>query len=141
MTKELAARTLLIVDDQPAIRSQFKQILSMEFPYLRIDAAPDGAAAVETFSTGRHDILILDLHMPVMDGLAAYYEIEMLCESRGWDVPATIFCTGYVPPDKVRDLVDKYPTHRLLLKPVATATLLQTVRDCGTARSPTPTKD
>jgi two-component system sensor histidine kinase/response regulator len=41
-----------------------------------VDVVPDGAAAVDAVVRSRYDVVLMDLHMPVMDGYAAAEEIR-----------------------------------------------------------------
>ena len=125
-----AKKRILIVDDEEAILRAFKHILASAFPQCLITVAEDGAVAMETFSIHYHDIVILDLMMPVMDGQRTLYEIEVICENRNWEMPHVIFCTGFVPPSSVRDLVETKPFCSLLLKPVSRKTLIAKVKAC-----------
>ena len=62
---------VLIADDQALMRAGFRTILDAD-PDLRIVAeANDGAQAVEAARRTRPDIVLMDIRMPVMDGLEA----------------------------------------------------------------------
>jgi DNA-binding NarL/FixJ family response regulator len=62
---------ILIVDDQPLLRTGFRMILEAE-PDLRIvGEAGDGRAAVEAARRLRPDVVLMDIRMPVMDGVEA----------------------------------------------------------------------
>ena len=119
---------ILIVDDEKAIQRTFKVILSYELPEHKIDVADNGAEAVEAFGPEHHALLIMDLHMPVMSGQAAFSKIEQICKSRNWEMPSIVFCTGFAHPDMVKRVVDTNPLHCLLSKPVTSQTLLETVK-------------
>jgi DNA-binding response OmpR family regulator len=68
------AKTILVVDDEPQIVEIVERYLLDEgFHVLR---AYDGAAAVSAFDSGKPDLVILDLNMPVMRGLEAFREIR-----------------------------------------------------------------
>ena len=65
---------VLVVDDTPTNR----QILSVFLKKLghTVDLAVDGADAVAKFTATAYDIVIMDVMMPVMDGLTATREIR-----------------------------------------------------------------
>ncbi|MBL9079787.1 MAG: response regulator [Planctomycetes bacterium] len=48
-----------------------------------VEVVADGAAAVASATTGRHDIVLMDWHMPGMDGLAATARIRTIERERG----------------------------------------------------------
>ena len=58
---------VLVADDDKAVRESLVRALTLE-GYL-VEAANDGAAALEMIRVGEHDALVLDLMMPVIDGL------------------------------------------------------------------------
>jgi DNA-binding NarL/FixJ family response regulator len=62
---------LLIADDQALMRVGFRTILDAD-PDLRVVAeANDGAQAVDQARRTRPDIVLMDIRMPIMDGLEA----------------------------------------------------------------------
>jgi DNA-binding NarL/FixJ family response regulator len=62
---------VVIADDQELVRSGFAMILDAQ-PDLEVVAeAGDGAAAVEAVLTHAPDVVLLDIRMPVMDGIEA----------------------------------------------------------------------
>jgi PAS domain S-box-containing protein len=67
----LAGRTILVVDDSDVNREVARRIL--ERKGARVVLANDGAQAVELMRRGRHtvDLVLMDIHMPVMDGFEA----------------------------------------------------------------------
>jgi CheY-like chemotaxis protein len=121
-------KQLLIVEDQTEVMKYFLRILTTKFPDLLVEHAKDGAEAIEMFSQHHHDLLIIDLQMPVMTGEQAQYEICMICENRGWDPPPIIFVTGYEPAEEVRQIIDDNPSYSLLLKPIHPDVLVPCVR-------------
>ena len=121
-------RRILIVDDESAIRSVFKRVVSIGLPNCRTDVAVNGAEAVEYFRSAHQGLLLIDLQMPVMDGQQAFYEIERLCQAENWKMPAFVFCTGFLPPEAVQEIVAKDPKHCLLRKPVSIDMLLDALK-------------
>jgi CheY-like chemotaxis protein len=119
---------ILLVDDDDAIRALFHLILSTVMPERSFDQARNGREALDCFSRGHHAVLLMDLHMPVMDGQSAFLEIEKLCQSREWELPSVVFCTGFAPPETLTKVVDSSALHSLLLKPVSSEALVSAVR-------------
>jgi len=127
----------LIVDDEERIVRLFKIIISSAFPTLTVDQAFNGAEALEAFKANHHAVLIMDIHMPVMDGQSSFVEIRKLCQERAWEMPSVVFCTGYAPPGAVKSLVMQDSNHALLLKPIRGEAIVEAVRKrLGRRQSP-----
>jgi DNA-binding NarL/FixJ family response regulator len=62
---------VLLVDDQPLLRTGFRMILSAEADLQVVGEAADGAAAVELAQRLRPDVILMDIRMPGMDGIEA----------------------------------------------------------------------
>ena len=62
---------ILLVDDQALVRSGFSLILSVEDDFEVVGEASDGAAAIELTRELRPDVVLMDVQMPVMDGIEA----------------------------------------------------------------------
>jgi len=61
------AHSVLVVDDEPAVRNALKAVLEQEF---RIVLASDGASAIEALRTDKHiEVMLLDMVMPGMHGM------------------------------------------------------------------------
>jgi len=62
---------VMLADDQPLLRTGFRMILSAEPGFEVVGEAPDGAAAVEMARRLRPDVVLMDVRMPVLDGIQA----------------------------------------------------------------------
>jgi DNA-binding NarL/FixJ family response regulator len=82
--EEAATIRVLIADDQELVRTGFRLILS-DLPGITVvgDAA-DGRAAVELTNRLRPHVVLMDIRMPVIDGLAATRALvaDPVCPSR-----------------------------------------------------------
>ena len=87
---------VLIADDDPIIRLDLKQMLE-NLQYEVVAEAGDGREAVDLARTSQPDICILDVKMPVMDGIEA---VSIITEE---EIAPTILLTAY--SDK--ELVDR----------------------------------
>ncbi len=63
--------SLLIVDDQPLLRTGFRMILEAEPDFRVVGEAADGRSGVEAALRLGPDVVLMDIRMPVMDGVEA----------------------------------------------------------------------
>lgn len=68
---ETAPITVLLVDDQPLLRMGFRLILEGEEDLRIVGEASDGAEAVQLVRELNPDVVLMDVRMPVLDGIEA----------------------------------------------------------------------
>jgi two-component system KDP operon response regulator KdpE len=115
----MKAATILVVDDEPQIRRVMRTTLTAEG--YAVTEAHDGAEALEKLRSERPDLVLLDMNMPVMDGLQTCREIRTSSE-----VPIIMLTVRSAEKDKVRALdagADDY-----VVKPFSIQELLARVR-------------
>jgi two-component system, OmpR family, KDP operon response regulator KdpE len=111
--------TILVVDDEPQIRRVMRTTLSAQ-GYTVVEAR-DGQDALEKLRLERPDLVLLDVNMPVMDGLETCREMR-----RSSDVAIIMLTVRSSEQDKVRALdagADDY-----VVKPFGIQELLARVR-------------
>ncbi|HEU4784280.1 MAG TPA: response regulator [Ktedonobacterales bacterium] len=75
------APTVLIVDDDPAIRKMLVEVLSLEgYP---TETAVNGREALDLLPRGGERVVLLDLLMPVLDGRGMMAELQANPAERG----------------------------------------------------------
>ena len=62
---------VLVADDHPVVRTGLAAVIAQEQDLLLVAEAEDGARAVALFREHRPDVVVMDLRMPLMDGIQA----------------------------------------------------------------------
>jgi DNA-binding NarL/FixJ family response regulator len=83
------AYSILIVDDSPVVRHSLRSSLEQYPDWVVCGEAGDGREAIEKCRQLHPDLIILDLSMPVMNGLAAARELNRIQPN----VPLLMFTT------------------------------------------------
>lgn len=71
MTQENGPIRVVVVDDQPLIRAGFSMVLAAQDDIDVVGEAENGADALDLVRTAGADVVIMDIRMPVMDGIQA----------------------------------------------------------------------
>lgn len=115
----MSSARVLVVDDTPQVRRVLRATLSAEG--YTVSEAREGNEALDLFASESFDIILLDVNMPVMDGLQVCREIR-----RNSDVPIIMLTVRDAERDKVLALdagADDY-----VVKPFAIQELLARIR-------------
>jgi len=73
---------VLLADDQPLVRTGFRMILESESDMEVVGEAGDGADAVRQAARLRPDVVVMDIQMPITDGIAATAQIAAAGHAR-----------------------------------------------------------
>jgi DNA-binding NarL/FixJ family response regulator len=71
----MKAVRVLIVDDDDLMRAGLRSVLASDESVEVVGEAADGRAALETTRTSRPDVVLMDVRMPDLDGIAATREL------------------------------------------------------------------
>ncbi len=113
---------ILLAEDSPENRLVMKKYLERS-PFA-LTFATDGQSAVEQFSNGRFDLILMDIHMPMMDGLSATRAIRQIEHERGFNPIPIIALTGSTWQEDIRK-TQFAGCDAHLSKPISKSTLLE----------------
>jgi DNA-binding NarL/FixJ family response regulator len=115
----------LIADDQAMVREGFAAVLDAQPGMTVAGQAIDGADAVRQARRLNPDVVLMDVRMPVIDGLQATRQI--LTAARGADKPRVLMLTTYDIDDYVHEAL-RAGASGFLLKHATAAELVHAVR-------------
>ncbi len=127
-----------VVDDQALVRSGFAVMLGLQDDIEVVAEAGDGAAAIEIARTHRPDVILMDIRMPEMDGLAA---TKAIVDSADWPVKVLILTT--FDPDEYVYKALRAGASGFVLKDISPEDLVaavRTVADGGALLAPSVTR-
>jgi DNA-binding NarL/FixJ family response regulator len=113
---------ILLVDDQSIIRQGIKMRFALEKDLEVVGEAGDGKTAVEMAKTLQPDIVVMDVEMPTMDGVAA----TELMISADPDLPVVIL--SLYDDIKTRLRAQAAGASAFIEKHAPVETLIQTIR-------------
>jgi len=94
--READARiSVALVDDQPLFLAGIRMLIDSQKDMAFRWQAGDGREAVELSSEQRPDVMLMDLRMPVMDGVEATRRIVAAADSAGTEPPRIIALTTF----------------------------------------------
>lgn len=113
---------VLVVDDHRVVRAGLETLLDVVADIELVGSAADGAQAIELAGTLRPDVVLMDLSMPVMDGVEATRRIMAAH-------PQThiVVLTSFADQRRVIDAIDA-GANGYILKDADSQTLLDAIR-------------
>jgi DNA-binding NarL/FixJ family response regulator len=114
---------VLLADDQELVRDGFAMILDAQDDIDVVGQAADGASSVELARTLTPDVVLMDVRMPVMDGIEATRRIR----AAGLHRLAVLMLTTFDLDEYVYEAL-RAGASGFLLKDVPRSTLIQAVR-------------
>jgi DNA-binding NarL/FixJ family response regulator len=90
---------VVVADDHEVVRAGFAELLDTQPDFTVVGTAADGEEAVRVCTSVRPDAVLMDVRMPVMDGIEATRRLALL----GDGAPYVIILTTFDPDDYVYD--------------------------------------
>ena len=112
----------VLADDHAIVLEGLEQILKLEEDIELVARCIDGEQALKTVRSFRPDVLVLDLRMPVMDGLAVLREIKR----EGLPTKVVLLTAGLDDDEMIRAL--RLGVSGVILKVMASRLLIQCIR-------------
>ena len=117
-----AVTRILLVDDQPLVRSGLRLILEAEDDLDVVGEAADGAEAVSLTRSETPDVVLMDIQMPGLDGISATRVVV-----RSSTAPRVVILTTFSDPRLVYDAL-KAGASGFLLKDMPAEQIVRGVR-------------
>ena len=114
----------LVVEDSPMMRQLLVFALS-RVKQLRVTEADDGVDGLKKLATGKFDIILTDINMPIMDGLKLVKRVRM--DPVHKDVPIIIITTESAEEDRQRAL--SLGANAYITKPIQAPEVIAKVRE------------
>jgi len=116
---------VVVVDDQDLVRAGFAALISATPGLAVVGEAADGAAGVEVVQRERPDVVLMDIRMPELDGIAATERITDVGEDE--EAPRVIVLTTFDLDEYVYGAL-RAGASGFLLKDTAAGDLLDAIR-------------
>ena len=120
----MAEYTCLVVEDSPMMRQLIVFALS-RLKNLKVTEADDGVDGLKKLASGRFDIVITDINMPIMDGLKLVKRIRSDAVHR--DIPIMIITTEGAEEDRQRAL--QLGANAYVTKPIQAPQVISKVKE------------
>lgn len=95
MADDPSSITVALVDDQPLFRAGIRMLIESQEDMELSGEAADGEQAVALAAQRRPDVMLMDLRMPVLDGVEATRRIVQQASAAGTDKPRIIALTTF----------------------------------------------
>jgi DNA-binding NarL/FixJ family response regulator len=131
---------ILLVDDQPLARTGLRRIIDSDDACTIVGEAANGVEAVELAAALRPDIILMDIRMPILDGIAATRRIldahdqvrVIVLTTFGLDeyvvdalrAGASAFILKEAPPERILATIHEVAAGRAVIDPAVTQSVI-----------------
>lgn len=122
--------SILLVEDDATTRDTLSILITRKFSLARLEVAKNGHAGLEAFEQRRHDIVITDICMPVMDG------IQMAAGIKALKPDAIIIMLTAHSDTLYLEKSTELGIHNYLMKPIDFKILVAEIEACIAAIRP-----
>jgi CheY-like chemotaxis protein len=108
-----APKTVLVVDDEPAVRWLLQQDLPAHLPDFAVATVGNGQEAIDYLLAYPVDVIVTDIHMPVKDGF------ELLAHVRNHHPNLPVVVLASTAPRSITERLPRLGALRILQKPAS----------------------
>jgi two-component system chemotaxis response regulator CheY len=120
----LSDKSALVVEDSPMMRQLIVFALT-RIPRMRVTEADDGVDGLRKLATGKFDIILTDINMPIMDGLKLVRRVRL--DPTHKDVPIVVITTEASEEDRTRAMA--LGANAYITKPIVAQVVIAKVRE------------
>src|SRR5208282_6680964 len=117
---------VLVVDDDEVVRLSYQR--SLQTAHYNVEAVFNGEDALDALQHKPFDVVLLDLRMPGMDGMAVLKAIK-----QAWPKSEVLVITGYPTVESAKEAV-RLGAYDYLAKPVGPAEVINATSDAITQK-------
>ena len=114
---------IIVGEDNPTNQKVIRKIL--EYAGHNVDVAANGEEVLDAIDNKNYDLIIMDMHMPVMDGLEAVKLYRFMSTGHNINIPV-LMLTANATPEAVEKCMEA-GANAYLTKPIETEKLLATI--------------
>jgi excisionase family DNA binding protein len=122
---------VLVVDDDPGVLSALQRAMKSHRDQVELHTCESGIEALVKVGALKPDALVIDIHMPELDGLEVLQKLKANLETRGVEI---VMMTGKATAD-LEKKARAMGAMALLAKPVSAGTLIDVLVGAREARS------
>lgn len=124
MTTQSKAHKILIVEDEDMLRSVYSNVFKIE--KFQVETAENGQVALQKITQNCPDIIILDILMPIMDGLTFLESAQASKQISGIKI---LVLSNLSDPDTIAKAIRLGATRHLIKSSLSPGQLVANVRE------------
>ncbi|MEI7604110.1 MAG: response regulator [bacterium] len=119
------SKKVLIVDDDPGILELYTDVLSSSG--FKVDSVSNGQSALEILKNRQHQLILLDIMMPDMDGIQVLKSVRT--DENLYGHPVVVMLTNLALTDNIKEALDSGADAYLIKLSLSNEQLIQQVRN------------